>query len=295
MTRRDRGIVLVAVLLAVTVMSVMVVAVSALVRSGISSQRVEAKVLATRYALLSGLEGAEALILSTPPEDRVFLDATAEIIDVGNGVRLSVSIRDAAGLADINRSDLTLIETLLADKLEPMAAKNITGRIANWREQAEAGKDLGMGTTAANGTAQEVLGGSKAPIIFQAVEQLLAMTDSEEAQPLAAYLTVFNPTGQLNPLAAPEEILAAVPGMTGADLRLIKDVRKSRAWQADLGFKGLLERLKPFLAVGPPSVFIVEVEVQDGLGLIRQSRAGATIQLTVDRPQPFRTLWISDL
>lgn len=123
MTRRDRGIVLVAVLLAVTVMSVMVVAVSALVRSGISSQRVEAKVLATRYALLSGLEGAEALILSTPPEDRVFLDATAEIIDIGNGVRLSVSIRDAAGLADINRSDLTLIETLLADKLEPVAAK----------------------------------------------------------------------------------------------------------------------------------------------------------------------------
>lgn len=152
-----------------------------------------------------------------------------------------------------------------------------------------------MGTTAANGTAQEVLGGSRAPIIFQAVEQLLAMTDSEEAQPLAAYLTVFNPTGQLNPLAAPEEILAAVPGMTGADLRLIKDVRKSRAWQADLGFKGLLERLKPFLAVGPPSVFMVEVEVQDGLGLICQSHAGATIQLTVDRPQPFRTRRISDL
>jgi general secretion pathway protein K len=117
----------------------------------------------------------------------------------------------------------------------------------------------------------------------------------EAAQPLAAYLTVYNPTGLLNPLAAPEEVLAAVPGMTGADLRLIKGVRKSRAWESDMGFKGLLERLKPFLAVAPPSIFVIEVEVQDGQGLIRQSNVGAMIQLNVDGPQPFRTLWISEL
>ncbi len=295
MTRRDRGIVLIAVLLAVTIMSVMVVAVSALVRSGISSQRVEAKMLATRFALLSGLEGAEALILSTPPEDRVFLDATAETIDVGNGVRLNVSIRDAAGLADINRSDLALIEALLADKLDPVAAKDIAGSIASWRERAAAGKDNVIAAPAAEGTVQEVPRGPKAPVVFQAIEQLLAMTDPEAARPLAACLTVFNPTGLLNPLAAPEDVLAAVPGITGADLRLINGVRKSRAWQADLGFKGVLERLKPFLAVAPPSVFVIEVEVQDGPGLIRQSSAGAMIQLTADGPHPFRTLWISDL
>jgi general secretion pathway protein K len=294
-TRRDRGIVLVAVLLAVTVMSVMVVAVSALVRSGISSQRVETKILATRYALLSGLEGAEALILSTPPEDRVFLDATAETIDVGNGVQLNVSIRDAAGLADINRSDLALIEALLAENLNPAAAEDIAGRIASLREQAAAGKDQGTGTTAADGPVQKVSNGPKAPVVFQAIEQLLAMTEPEAAQPLAAYLTVYNPTGLLNPLAAPEEVLAAVPGMTGADLRLIKGVRKSRAWEADMGFKSLLERLKPFLAVAPPSIFVIEVEVQDGQGLIRQSNVGAMIQLNVDGPQPFRTLWISEL
>jgi general secretion pathway protein K len=294
-TRRDRGIVLVAVLLAVTVMSVMVVAVSALVRSGISSQRVETKILATRYALLSGLEGAEALILSTPPEDRVFLDATAETIDVGNGVKLNVSIRDAAGLADINRSDLALIKALLAENLDPAAAEDIAGRIASLREQAAAGKDQGTGTTAADGPVQKVSSGPKAPVVFQAVEQLLAMTEPEAGQPLAAYLTVYNPTGLLNPLAAPEEVLVAVPGMTSADLRLIKGVRKSRAWEADMGFKGLLERLKPFLAVAPPSIFVIEVEVQDGQGLIRQSNVGAIIQLNVDGPQPFRTLWISEL
>ena len=67
---RQRGIILVAVLLAVAIMSVMVVAVTTLTRSGISAERLEERLLASRLALRSGIEVAKALIAATPPAER---------------------------------------------------------------------------------------------------------------------------------------------------------------------------------------------------------------------------------
>ena len=80
----ERGIILIAVLLAVAIMAVMVVATAALTRSGISSEELEQRRLASRLALRSGVEAGKALILATPEDRRVYLDWT--VLDFSGGV-----------------------------------------------------------------------------------------------------------------------------------------------------------------------------------------------------------------
>ena len=135
--RGDRGIVLVAVLLMVAIMSVMVVAITALTRSGIASQGLEQRRLATHLALRSGLESAKALILATPAEQRVYFDGTPVTIDLGGGVEAEVTIRDAQGLVDLNRTRHEAGRCHAHGKPRKAEAETISGRIAEWRKKAE--------------------------------------------------------------------------------------------------------------------------------------------------------------
>ena len=128
---------LVAVLLAVAIMSVLVVAVTALTRSAIASQGLETRRFATQLALRSALETAKALIIATPAQQRIYLDATPVTVDLGQGLQAELTIRDAAGLVDLNRSELPLIEATLAETLDTPQATTITTQITQWRKQAE--------------------------------------------------------------------------------------------------------------------------------------------------------------
>lgn len=267
MTRpREHGIVLVAVLFAVTVMSVLVVAATASMRSGISSEQLEQRRLATQLALRSGLESAKALILAASVPERAFLDGTPVPVDLGNGIVAEVGVRDAAGLADLNASDPALIAALLARDLAAGEAAELSSRIAAWRSQA--------------------------PPAILSVSQLQALVKPEAGASLARHVTVFNPAGLINPLAAPDHVLLAIPGVTPADVRAVKSARRARTEQ---GLGALLTRLKSFLAVREAKVFMIGVELREGPGVIARSRAEAVVQPLAEGPLPFRTLAVSGL
>jgi type II secretory pathway component PulK len=303
--RGDRGIVLVAVLLMVAIMSVMVVAVTALTRSGIAGHGLEQRRLASHLALRSGIESAKALILATPAEERVYFDGTPQVLQLGDGVEAEVRIRDASGFADLNRTDLKLIDALLMSSLDRADAETISGRIAEWRQKAEKAEDKntpgapappgqqpGVQPPAGAGTAE----GERtkpAPIIFQSTGQLLAMAESGDAAELEGVFTVFSPTGQVNPLAAAEDVLLSVPGLTPADISAVEAARKSRAPNALAGLGQMVERLKPYITLEQPSVFVIDVRLTAGPGIIAQSRAGAVAQVVDKGPLPFQTLWVS--
>ena len=298
--QQNRGIVLIAVLLAVAIMSVMVVGVTSLTRAGIASEKVEARLLATHFALQSGVESGKALILAKPREQRVFLDGTPEMIEIGEGLRLEVMIRDAAGLADLNRSDPQLIEAILLDSLGATAARDLAARILQWRKDAEAQIQPRQLPAAEPPPASPDGQGKKqpapeAPLVFVSVDQLLAIAGPEGAKGLARELTVFNPTGRINPLAAPDEVLSAIPGLGPDDLGVVKRARSARAWQSDQVLMQVLERLKAYLAVEDASVFMISVRLRDGPDIIPQSSAEAVVLLTEKGRQPFRTLSVTGL
>jgi type II secretory pathway component PulK len=299
--RKDRGIVLVAVLFAVAIMSVLAVAASALTRSGITAHGLEQRRLATHLALRSGLESAKALIASTPPGQRAFFDGTPVVMDLGGGLAAEVTIRDAAGLADLNRTELPVIEALLSASLDAAEAADLAARMSQWRSKAaelaqaqlrEAPPQPGAGAGNPQEARQER---PPAPVIFQSVDQLKAMAKPGSAASIMTRFTVFNPTGLLNPLAASDDVLLAIPGFTPGDLAAVKAARKGRAARPEQGLQAMLERLKPFIAVQPPSVFLVGIRLADAPGVIGQGTAGAAVQLVEKGPLPFRTLAVSGL
>jgi hypothetical protein len=130
-------------------------------------------------------------------------------------------------------------------------------------------------------------------VIFVSLDQLLAMAAPAAAPALAARLTLFNPEGLINPLAAPEEVLSAVPGITPADLADVEAARRARAPGGAQRLGLLVERLKPFLTLKEPSVFVIEVKLREGPGVIANSSMSAVVQLAENGPMAFRTLWVS--
>ena len=295
--RQDGGVVLVAVLFTVAIMSVMVVAASALTRSGIADHELEQRRLATRLALRSGLESAKALIVATPPAERAFFEGAPAAMDLGGGILAEVTIRDAAGLPDLNKSELPVIEAVLRDGIDAAEAAGLSARIGEWRreasERAKAQAPSAPASPASDSANRQ--DEQPDPLIFLSVDQLAAMLAPASAERLSGRFTVFSPAGLVNPLAASEDVLLAIPGFTRGDLATVLAVRKGRPANPEGQLQPMLARLKPFIALQDPTVFVIGVRLQAGPGIIAQSMAGAVVQAVEQGPLPFRTLAVSGL
>lgn len=306
-TRRQRGIILVAVLLAVAIMSVMVVAAAALTRAGIGTERLEQRRLSSHFALRSGIEAAKAMILAMPPEQRLALAGAEMPLDLGDGVTATLTLRDAAGLADLNRSDPALIEAVAsASGLPRGKANGIAATIGRLRKEAapagtadqaqpQPGVLPGGATTATAGTEA----GTKEqppPVIFLALEQFaeLFAIPPEDAARLAANLTVYNPTGLINPLAAPTPVLQSVPGISARDLADVAAARMSGSGATDARLQQLAQRIPDALSLKEPGVFMVEVRIDSGTGLLAGSTARAVLRLNGKDAPPFGTLALEE-
>lgn len=299
----NRGIVLVAVLLAVAIMSVMVVALTSLTRAGIDSQRLEARLLATHFALRSGLEGAKALILATPSEQRAFFNGEAVVLDLGGGITAEVTVRDAAGLADLNRSDMPLIEAVLQERF-PDQGRDLAARITAWRKPtageakpvaAQRPQQQQKPGTAADDLAERKKAAAALPVVFQSVDQLQALIEEDGAEEGASAFTVFSPHGLINPLAAPDDVLQSIPGYSRQLRAAVDAARKVRKWKSDQRLTQALEQVKGIAAVEDPSVFVIGVRLLEGPGVIGGSRASAVVQAAETGGLPFRTLAVSGL
>lgn len=307
---RERGIILIAVLLAVAIMSVMVVATAALTRAGIGNEELEMRRLSSHFALRSGIEAAKALILATPEDQRMLLDGEETPVDLGNGLSATVKLRDAAGFADLNRSDPKLIEAVARfSGLGREAADGLADRIAELRKEATpepvGGPPAKVPTQPAPKAAAGVLPPAKAdtsklpppPIIFLSVEQLPAVLDipPDETAALGAGLTVFNPTGEINPFAAPEQVLEAIPGLTAKDISDIAMAKRTGTGMGDARLQQIMQRLPGILTVRPPSVFMVEVKIDSGPGVLPGSSARAVVRLLPNGKLPFGILAFEDM
>lgn len=306
----ERGVILIAVLLAVAIMAVMVVATAALTRAGIGNEELEMRRLASHLALRSGVEAAKALILATPEDQRMLLDGEETPVDLGNGVSATVKLRDAAGYVDLNRSDPKLIEAVARfSGLGREAADGLADRIAELRKEAspepagappakapaQPAANAGAGTPPPAAADKSKL--RPPPIIFLSVEQLPSVLDipADEAAALGAGLTVFNPTGEINPFAAPEQVLQAIPGLTEKDISDIAMAKRTGTGMGDSRLQQVMQRLPGVLTVKQPSVFMVEVKIESGPGVLPGSSARAVVRLLPEGSLPFGTLALEEM
>lgn len=307
----ERGIILIAVLLAVAIMAVMVVAAAALTRAGIGSEELEQRRLASHLALRSAIEAAKALILATPEDQRLSLRGDEVPVDLGNGITATLRLRDAAGLADLNRSDPKLIEAVARFAgLGADAAEGLASRIDKLRKEA-APDEPGAPPPKVPAAQGAVPGGAAAspqapgsdqakqppvPIIFLSVDQVPAILDipPEDAKALGEGLTVFNPTGAINPLAAPEQVLQAIPGLSEQDIADILMAKKAARPAQDGRLQQLMQRLPGVITTREPTVFMVDVKIEGGPGVLPGSAARAVLRLLPEGPAPFGTLALEE-
>ena len=134
------------------------------------------------------------------------------------------------------------------------------------------------------------------PIIFLSVEQVPSILDipAEDAEALGVGLTVYNPTGAINPLAAPEQVLQAIPGVTEQDIADVAMARKAGTGAKDARLQQLMQRLQGVLTVAPPSVFMVTVKLDTGKDVLPGSSASAVVRLLKDGDVPFGTLALEE-
>ena len=305
-SRAERGIILIAVLLAVAIMSVMVVAAAALTRSGVGNEQLEQRRLSSHLALRSGLEAAKALILATPEKQRLALSGKSTPVDLGNGVTATISLRDAAGYIDLNRSDPKLIEQVARFSGMGKAAEGLADKITKLRKAATPGQPAAAPPAAPKQSV--VQGGSKAkppvdpakappvPIIFLSVDQLPSLLDisTDDTEALGAGLPVYNPTGEINPLAAPDQVLQSIPGITDQDVSNIEMARKSGTGATDGRLQQMAQRLPGLLTLKVPHVFMIDVKLDGGPGVLPGSAAHAVVRLLPEGEMPFGTLALEE-
>lgn len=128
-------------------------------------------------------------------------------------IRIEVAIEDESGKIDINRAPLRLLQGLLESQgLSQDRSAALSAAIVDWRDQDE--KPLPLGAEVAD-YAAEGLERSPRNGPFLVVEELLQVLGMQghTVQKLLPYITVYGRQPGINPAAADEAVLRALPGV----------------------------------------------------------------------------------
>ena len=276
MNRRENesGVILLIVLWSVAIMSAAIVALSVYSSRSVALAGADIDVLRTELALESGVALGAVTILSQKPEARAFLDGAEVETPIGDGRMVSVGAMDAAGLVDLNRTPLDMVENLArAAGVSARAAKDLADELDSLRKDRAKGLEPDAIT----------------PPLFYSIAQLSVISDEETLSRLAPFSGLYSTSGKVNPMAAPAIVLAAVPGIGAADLRVLREARARRDWSgADA--TAVLEKFKAYLAVAEPTVYVVTVKARSGPGLIAGRNLRAVIAFAAAGDSPYHVL-----
>jgi len=288
----SRGMILVVVLWATALMTVIVVALSAYSQKNVSLAGIEADRLRTGMALQAGVDVGEAMILARTSSDRVFFDGSPATADVGDGRLVEIAIMDAAGLVDINRAKRELIESLAA-RLDPSggAVASIAEEIMKLRE-AHRPKNSSQQEPQRNEPSANQEASQPTPVAeFFSTSQLYGLqgATAEAADKLLPFVSLYSADGKVNPMAAPEIVMQSIPGLRLSEVGTLAAARKLRQWNSP-EVQNILSQHPDFLAVVESRIFVLDVRVVSGRGVIAGSLLQATVALNETGNPPFQVL-----
>ncbi len=283
--------ILVVVLWIVSLMTVIVVALSAFSQKGVSLASLETDRLRTELGLQAAVDVAAAMILSRTPADRAFFDGASVTVDTGIGAMVEIAIQDAAGLVDINRADKELIGSLAA-RLDSGdgAIENLAQGIVKIREERQPKKPDAEQSGQANETDQRE-NAPPVPAAFFSVAQLYALPGSqpEAVDKLMPFISLYSIDGKVNPLAAPDTVIQSVPGLNPSELTRLAAARQLRQ-ASNPSLQAIMGQHERFLAAGESRTFVIESRVIEGNGMIAGSHQRATILINGGSDPPFHVL-----
>lgn len=216
-TSAERGIALVSVLWAISILSL--IAVTVMSTSTLSYrmernswQRTKAETLAN-----AGINRAVLGIIDPRPDKRWPVDGTPQTITLDN-TEITLSVQDELGKIDINYATGDLLHRLLESAGVPLdQLDSLVARINDWRTSGG-----GRSINGANARDYESAGYSYTPrgSLFQSVDELqrvMGMTPEIFAR-LKPAITIYSQKSIFDSQYAPREALLALPGIIPDDV-----------------------------------------------------------------------------
>jgi general secretion pathway protein K len=275
----QRGMALVTVLWTMVLLSTAAMAASTMFRGYVGVMAIDKDRTRADALLTAGLEMAAGLMLSlgdTPPND-VETNVSLSTGDV------SIRLDDEGGLIDINKAPVELLAALfrsIGAGNADVIAKNIVAA----RNKGD-GKPAQNAPPAQNGAAAKPNDDERPFTDVREIADIPGVRP-EWISAIAPMTTVFG-NETVNPMSAPAEVIAALPGIEEGRLRAFLDLRRrvpddSTQLLAALGPAQKYAADSPRLAVGVS----IDARVSDGY----HARAKAVVVAVDGDSQPYRVL-----
>jgi general secretion pathway protein K len=274
-----RGVVLVAVLWLIALLSALAMAASVTFRGFAAVVAVDRDRVRAEALLTAGLEtAAHAIeILGDTPLDQ--LDITVML--ASGSVRAHIS--DEGGRIDIGKAPVEVLAGLFRSLGAPETeSNNIARSIAEWRKPVETGAPSGTGGS--NDPAKVAYEGQP----FSDVRQLLQIPGMppEWVTAIAPLTTVYG-RQTVNPLTAPAEVIAALPGVDASRVRAFLQMRRNLP--ADTSqLAAMLGTAQRYLEVKTHPVALVDLMAILANGFTEAAQA--VIVLMPQDSEPYRVL-----
>jgi general secretion pathway protein K len=272
-----RGTILVTVLWLLALLSALVMATSATFRGFVGIMNVDQQKVQIEGLWTAGLEVAAGVIAVL--DDAPLLNREATIA-LGSG-RIHIELEDEGGRVDVGKAPVEVLTSLFLAAGAPQPAA-VARQIVAWREIKQE-RPLGEGEPAdADGNDGTV---SRSLTDLGQLLQVPGMRPESVAaiRPLA---TVFG-DATVNPLTAPARVLAALPGVEPARLRMFVEMRERNPVMAARSLS-LLGEAQRFLSVRPPRAVSVLLQAKTSRGA-QASVHAVIVQLSGDK-EPYRVL-----
>lgn len=260
---REGGFVMLVVLWVLTSAVILVASFNGAVRGGTASAISEIGWTKSEALLDAGVEIAAAHLMDQDEKHRWEGSGSPHTLSFA-GAELTITVVDANGLVDLNKSDAKLVHALFqAFTLSNVKATQYTDIIMRARDAAS-GTRPGDQTDAHANLSQNTFGGQLA---FVDVWQLARMRGipRDVFDRIAQYLTVYSRDGTIDPLAAPPQVLAAIPDLNRADIEKLKYADKS-------ALSDLMQKSQSFLTDESGPAYMVTVSAHrptDGYSIAR--------------------------
>lgn len=270
----QRGVALLLVLWACTLLAILLGGYAALARTEGLQARYQFAQTQAHYAAEAGLMRAVYGLQSPQPAQRWVGDGRPYTLRY-DGATVSVGAIDEGGKVDLNAASPEVLRGLFqAAGLKAAEAQALAGHVVDWRSPIVLEGDAAIQRAAYQAAGRDYgpRGGPFASI--EELQMVLGMTPALYRQ-VAPAVTIWAGTASPDPNTAPPLALAAIPGMTPAQLEQIRAARQRNAADPRL-----------VLNNGTTHSIRSEATLADGTRAILR----ATIRLQAGQAQPYLVL-----
>jgi len=270
----QRGVALLLVLWACTLLAILLGGYAALARTEGLQARYQFAQTQAHYAAEAGLMRAVYGLQSPLPAQRWIGDGRLYTFRY-DGATVSVRAIDEGGKVDLNAASPEVLRGLFqAAGLKAAEAQALAGHVVDWRSPIVLEGDAAIQRAAYQAAGRDYgpRGGPFASI--EELQMVLSMTPALYRQ-VAPAVTIWAGTTSPDPNTAPPLALAAIPGMTPAQLEQIRAARQRNAADPQL-----------VLNNGTTHSIRSEASLADGTRAILR----ATIRLQAGQAQPYLVL-----